>query len=78
MIIFKISECEDFDALGARANKDYFELHFFLRGRMLHKERWLRGLFNTYHFKDDMQDLGINMEIINNILNFYQTYGKRD
>lgn len=78
MILFKIDECDDFDHLGVRANKDYNELHFILKGRMLHRERWLRGLFNEYHFKDDLRELGVDISIINNILNFYRTYGKRN
>lgn len=75
MIIFKIDECEDFDALGARANKDYFELHFFLRGRFVLRERYLRGLFNKWHFMSDLDDLNIPEDVVKNILNFYFTYG---
>ena len=78
MILFKIDECDDFDHVGVRANKDYYELHFILKGRMLHRERYFRPLFNEYHFKDDLMDLGIELDTIKNILNFYRTYGKQN
>lgn len=76
MITFKINDNPDLDMVGVRANKDWNEIYFFYGSRLIHKERYYRVIFNTYHFIDDMNELGIEDRIVKDILNFYKTYGK--
>jgi hypothetical protein len=40
------------------------------------REKYLRGLFNQHHVRGYLKDLEVKEETINNILNFFLTYGK--
>lgn len=68
----RISNSHEFDTLMLRCIGGYYVLMLLSDGATIYKEKYLIGLFNKYHFIANMQDLGINQDIIDELLTFFK------
>lgn len=67
-----VNVCDEFDSIKVGMLGGYYTINFLNKNATIYKEKYLIGLFNKYHFMSNMDELGIDKEITNQILNFYE------
>lgn len=67
-----VNVCDEFDSIKVGMLGGYYTINFLNNNATIYKEKYLIGLFNKHHFMSNMDELGIDKEITNQILNFYE------
>lgn len=69
---FKVNIMEEFDEIQVGLLAGYYEYRLLFKNAIVYKQKFLKGLFNKYHFIADMDELGMPRLITNQILEIFK------
>lgn len=69
---FKVNPTYEFDEIEAGVVAGYYEFRLLFKNAIIYKQKFLKIIFNKYHFISDMEELDIPTGTINQILEVFK------